>query len=690
MKMRTLFVIVVAAWSASCSGDATEPQPVITPITSAGGTVSSADGKVSLAVPAGALATATEITITPAAIGAQPGLVPGTAYTFEPDGLQFAVPARLTIRYDSIPTSLAGQASYLWLHRREGSDWVAMEGEPADTVNRVIAGMINGFSQYGGAVSGLAADILQVGLDLSAMLTDAIATNAIRLMHSVAALLQNQKDPAFQALAEPLLQASLSTACTAYSSALGNARDTPLTDYDQFTALLEPAYAWAATIQVLGGGPCAGAITTLQAMQDQKFREFIAFYLSRLNTASIGSSFDELIDEIRQLLAMRAGVQLLGLASVDARLEAEAQLPLLDALRTAAYDACRNLGQHEYLGKVLGEVPLANYSEQDIWEDLQYCATQVDWNTKSANGLTTNNGSMGGAATPGGETRQASTVGIDDGLITIDGNLRAFRCPGGSLEADELVVTLQGVEVHRRTATGGSFLPAPLKLDAITMLNIAGVDPKLSATVPLVLSRESAGCGLYVQSAGSVPLVTLDMTYPAPFVYVNDFSTPPFSEWSQQLTTSPPAGDPYHGPFLNGATTLSLGNLPAHSEIIIEFTFYAIGTMDGNNTDFGPDIVDFRIDNTNVLRTTFSNVLDAAFRQAYPDKYPGGSNPPGTGAATSNSLGYPAKTGQRSDTGYRITFKQPHTAGSLSFTVSGANMNSGESWGIDDVRVTVH
>lgn len=252
------------------------------------------------------------------------------------------------------------------------------------------------------------------------------------------------------------------------------------------------------------------------------------------------------------------------------------------------------------------------------------------------------------------------------------------------------MVTLQGVEVHRRMATGGSFFPSPLALDARTMLNTGGVDPKLSATVPLVLSRESSGCGLYVQGGGSVPLVSLDLSYPAPFVYFNDFSTSPNPEWSQKLTTWAPTSNPYHGSFLNQATTLTLGNLPAHSEIIIEFTFYAIGTMDGNNTDFGPDIVDFRIDGTNVLRTTFSNVLDAAFPQAYPDGYPGGSHPPGTGAATFGSLGYGAPPGQRSDTGYRITFKQPHTAGSLTLTISGANMSSGESWGIDDVRVTAH
>jgi hypothetical protein len=92
--------------------------------------------------------------------------------------------------------------------------------------------------------------------------------------------------------------------------------------------------------------------------------------------------------------------------------------------------------------------------------------------------------------------------------------------------------------------------------------------------------------------------------------------------------TYPPTSNPFHGAFLNDETTLTLGNLPTHTEIVIELTFYAIGTMDGNNTQFGPDIVEFRIDNASVFKTTFLNVLDPDFPQAFPDNYPGGSTPP--------------------------------------------------------------
>ena len=65
-----------------------------------GGTVTAADGGVSLAIPAGALLEDTDIVIEPiAAADLPPGFAGAVlAYDFRPDGLQFQVPARLSFR----------------------------------------------------------------------------------------------------------------------------------------------------------------------------------------------------------------------------------------------------------------------------------------------------------------------------------------------------------------------------------------------------------------------------------------------------------------------------------------------------------------------------------------------------------------------------------------------------------------
>ncbi|MBD0258438.1 MAG: hypothetical protein ICV83_22200 [Cytophagales bacterium] len=62
-----------------------------------GGVVRTADGNVSLTVPAGALSQPTTISLQPVENKAFLGI--GSAYEFSPDGLKFAKPAQLTVKY---------------------------------------------------------------------------------------------------------------------------------------------------------------------------------------------------------------------------------------------------------------------------------------------------------------------------------------------------------------------------------------------------------------------------------------------------------------------------------------------------------------------------------------------------------------------------------------------------------------
>jgi hypothetical protein len=68
-------------------------------IGSAGGTLMSADGKLLLTIPAGALTVNTNITIQPVT-STMPGSL-GLSYDLQPNGTKFAVPVTLTFHYDS-------------------------------------------------------------------------------------------------------------------------------------------------------------------------------------------------------------------------------------------------------------------------------------------------------------------------------------------------------------------------------------------------------------------------------------------------------------------------------------------------------------------------------------------------------------------------------------------------------------
>ena len=95
---------LAAVLLAGCGGknDASSPAPVASgSIGPAGGTVASSDGRIALAIPAGALGAATEIRIVELSGDAVPAsfrpAAPDKVYRLEPSGTVFAVPVRVTL-----------------------------------------------------------------------------------------------------------------------------------------------------------------------------------------------------------------------------------------------------------------------------------------------------------------------------------------------------------------------------------------------------------------------------------------------------------------------------------------------------------------------------------------------------------------------------------------------------------------
>jgi hypothetical protein len=179
-------------------------------------------------------------------------------------------------------------------------------------------------------------------------------------------------------------------------------------------------------------------------------------------------------------------------------------------------------------------------------------------------------------------------------------------------------------------------------------------------------------------------------------VYANDFTGAAGPAWSVQTVSQSPNGERFLGVFQNTTVTLTVGSLPSHSRLRIDFDLYAIDTWDGNHPAFGPDIFTGAVQNgPTLVRTTFSNVKQPGYEQSYPSTYPNGSAPAGNGAAV-NVLGYPPENGNADgflgDSRYLLSYTFDHTGPTVAiqFTV---NANTGgtedERWGIDNVRVTV-
>ncbi|MBI3467960.1 MAG: hypothetical protein HY000_33555 [Planctomycetes bacterium] len=183
-------------------------------------------------------------------------------------------------------------------------------------------------------------------------------------------------------------------------------------------------------------------------------------------------------------------------------------------------------------------------------------------------------------------------------------------------------------------------------------------------------------------------------------VYSNDFenSSDTLSEWSLTSSDVTPVGARrFLGQFGPETTTLTLPDLPPHSDVTISFDLFVIRSWDGNVV--GPDRFKLSVaGGPTLLDTTFSNVDGQGgfpvWEQSYPDATGGGSHPPHTGAAEINTLGYffsffsPLVPWSSV---YHFSFTFPDESDVLALDFSALNLEDlgNESWGLDNVSVSV-
>jgi hypothetical protein len=156
-----------------------------------------------------------------------------------------------------------------------------------------------------------------------------------------------------------------------------------------------------------------------------------------------------------------------------------------------------------------------------------------------------------------------------------------------------------------------------------------------------------------------------------------------------------PPYDSRHFVRVDESINLALTGLPKHSSLTLAFDLNLLKSWDGNNPTYGPDRWSAAIaGGPTLLATTFSNNFKTGNDLSLQD-YPSTGSTPQTGAFATNTLGYGFWFG---DAAYHMSFAVPHTAASVTFVFS-SSLNEGkseqvhstrdESWGLDNVRVTV-
>jgi hypothetical protein len=146
-------MLALALVSTACGGDSSGGTGLTTPtnkVGAKGGTVTTTDGTVALAVPAGALSTQTTITIAKTADPvSSEHVVGGTVYEFGPSGTQFAQPITMTLAYDTAALPDATDPASLRIGTLVGDKWEPItEGLIIDSVNHKVSAKVSHFSAY--------------------------------------------------------------------------------------------------------------------------------------------------------------------------------------------------------------------------------------------------------------------------------------------------------------------------------------------------------------------------------------------------------------------------------------------------------------------------------------------------------------------------------------------------------------
>ena len=165
-----------------------------------------------------------------------------------------------------------------------------------------------------------------------------------------------------------------------------------------------------------------------------------------------------------------------------------------------------------------------------------------------------------------------------------------------------------------------------------------------SGKATLRLQRVGLTCdGVYGSLPDPATLAEVEIT--TDLLYSNDFNGTVGGEWSTPVLSVSPNGEQFLGQMSSQGNTLTLVNMPDHTNLILQFDLILIDSWNGNGGEgsaAAPDLMTFQVTGGAVLkRTTFSNKPED--EQAYPGGSPRGRQSRGHRCACDRLARLPAR-----------------------------------------------
>lgn len=514
---------------------------------------------VELDFPADAVWAPTDVTLTPVA----PPAGGWMGIRLEPAGLRLLRPAAVRATF---PPEVQITDPVLRVDNADGS---ALVGATFDPATRILRGALPAFFGSGGGglqapgpmamvarnstSGGLPANLSAVSMtcseraaaadgSLNQFLAESQFQQALRLAMNVAGLLQLQ---ACGAEADAWLQTASQLACGSASDAIATARDAAISSYGDFDAQVRRILYWLAQVTLLGA-ECP-AVSDGSAALETKYSAFLQFFDGRIQPLQSDdwSTFQDLKDESVSALRVSFDASTLGLSDTADRIMEEAFKPTVRRMRSTAYTLCRRDGWHYALSRVtstgyfaardiVGQTPprpgavwppptdYADFTDQEIFEDLQQCGTDLRLETIVTSGGVLDSVRVGGGEAPGSHVTAATLDTPTRGQLRFGGEIFAFRCWNDIEGDDRIEVLLDGTVVRTLDRpSGDEYLGGqPLELDLQELADSASITPSEGESHDLVLRRHRTQCDPRLWGPAEFDLVTATLEWKNPTLQV--------------------------------------------------------------------------------------------------------------------------------------------------------------------------
>ncbi len=457
--------------------------------------------------------------------------VPATLRIVLPSALQ--LPSTALLSYDAAPIPFTREpdgALIVELSRFAGSDATAAIRDVAEGVVRLsgpalatsTATVCGGVPTIGSFIDGGLTDVEFTSADgygrcVLAAVQRLAASNQFEDATRVAAAAAAYLQAVGVGGADTFREQAEALACARYRVVLDAAKSTTVGSLGQLFAISRPVIYWEMTVQQLGAVCAQVPSDEYLGVLAEKAEEAGEFYEARQDalTSTDSPAYAESLTElrghgetVRQTRSLGAGVALLN-ATTQA-MEVTAQPALLRTMLQAPWQRCRDTGQYDRLIELMrltDNPPAVKFAANT-------CGVQIDARSFEANAVTETNRlllPLGGVSATA-DRREGILSIRPDGILRLQGPIRALQCPAGSpVGSEQVELRLNGVLVS--TLAGAVTAEPAIFLEMATLLSTAGINPQDFASADLSIIRSGDACagfwGPLPQTLATISLVAV-------------------------------------------------------------------------------------------------------------------------------------------------------------------------------------